>query len=163
MRAQVELGCAASPPTLLAFGGFTIVCLQPLEWLLKFAVALAKLRADEVEPGQRLLEREQVFGAPVPLQAFGDFINAGADTSIFHRAQDVTITFASHDCTQNFLASLARDVGDDVGQLNVHLRERLLHVLYMPALIFEQHCTLTPQRAQHTHLVGWTKCAAEQA
>ena len=67
LRAQIELGRIASAPALLAFGGFSIVCLQLLELLLNFDVALGQLRADEFERSQCLLEREQVFGSPVSL------------------------------------------------------------------------------------------------
>ena len=94
------------------------------------------------------------FDAPSPTgcQAFSDFVDAGADAGVLHRPQDLTITLACHDRAQNVLACLARNVGDDVGQLDIHLRERLLHVLHVPTLAPEQRCTRSPQRAQHAHL-----------
>ncbi len=62
-----NFGALRERPRCSAFGRFTVVRLQALELLLNVAVALAQLRADEVERSQRLLEREQVFGAPVSL------------------------------------------------------------------------------------------------
>ena len=44
------------------------------------------------------------------------------------RAQHLAITFTRHNRTQNLLTRLAHHVSDDVGQLDVHLRERLLLV-----------------------------------
>ena len=79
--------------------------------LLDLAVALGQLRADEVERTQRLLEREQVLGSPVALQALGDLIDAGADARVLHRAKYLTITLTGHDGAQDLLARLAHHVG----------------------------------------------------
>jgi hypothetical protein len=46
--------------------------LQALQLRFDLLVALGQLRAHEVERSQRLLQREQVFRAPVALQALGD-------------------------------------------------------------------------------------------
>jgi hypothetical protein len=137
--------------------------LQHLQLSLDLGVALGQLGADEVERIQRLLECEQVLGAPVALQAFGDLLVAGVDARVLHRRQYLAITLAGHDGTQDFLAGLAHHVGDDIGELDVHLRECLLHVLHMAALASKQHAALAPQRAQHADGVGGSKCAAEQA
>ncbi len=134
MRYTLSPLTPASSAALLAFGWFALVNLQTLQLLLDLAVALGQLRTDEVERIQRLLEREQVFASPVALQALGDFINARADARILHRAQNLTITFTGDNGSQNLLARLACHVRDDVGQLDVHLRQRLLHVLDVPAL-----------------------------
>jgi hypothetical protein len=60
------------------------------------------------------------------------------------------------------LAGLAHHVGDDVGQLDVHLDQCLLHVLDMTRLALEQHGTLAPQRAQHVDVFDRSKGAAQQ-
>jgi hypothetical protein len=52
------------------------VNVQARELRLELTVALGQLRADEVERVQRLLEREQMLGAPVALQALGDLLGA---------------------------------------------------------------------------------------
>jgi hypothetical protein len=46
--------------------------------LLDLGVALGQLCADEVERVDRLLQREQVLGAPDALQALGNLVDAGA-------------------------------------------------------------------------------------
>ena len=75
----------------------------------------------------------------------------------------LTIALASNDGAQNLLARLAHHIGDHVGQLHVHLRQRLLHELHVPALVAQQPAALTPQRAQRAHLLGGAERAVEQA
>ena len=53
-------------------------------------------------------------------------------------------------------------VGDDVAQLDVHLRESLLHVLHLPGLTFEQHAALPPQGTQRAHRIGRAERAVQQ-
>jgi hypothetical protein len=74
----------------------------------------------------------------------------------------MAIALASHNGAQDLLARHTDYVGDDVGELHVHLGQRLLHMLDMARLAAQQHPALTPQRAQHTHLVGGAKCPAQQ-
>ncbi len=69
LRAQIELGRIASPAALLAFGRLAVMNLQTLQLRFDLLVALGKLRAHEVERTQRLLERKQVSGPPIALQA----------------------------------------------------------------------------------------------
>ena len=83
-----------------------------------------------------------MLGAPVALQALGDLVGAGADAHVLHRAQHLAIALAGDDGAQDLLARLAHHVGDDVGELDVHLRERLLHVLHVAALAAQQHAAL---------------------
>ncbi len=104
-----------------------------------------------------------MLGAPVALQALGDLIDAGADARVLHRRQHRPVTFTGNDGAQDLLSGLANHVGDDVGKLDVHLGECLLHVLHMPTLARQQHPALPPQRAQRAHRVGRPERATEQA
>ena len=63
LRAQIELRRIAGTAALLALGRVTLVNLEALQLPLDLGVALGQLRAHEVERGQGLLERKQVFGA----------------------------------------------------------------------------------------------------
>ena len=56
------------------------------------------------------------------------------DAHVLHRAQHQAIPFSGHDGAQDLLARLTDHVGDDVGELDVHLRECLLHVLHIAGL-----------------------------
>ena len=63
------------------------------------------------------------------------------------RGQHARITLTRHDGADDLLPGLADDVADDVGQLQVHLRERLLHMLHVAGLRAQQHRALTRDRA----------------
>lgn len=77
-------------------------------------------------------------------------------------AASVAVALAGHAGVQEFLASLAHHVEDDVGELRVDLSERLLHMLDAAALTAQQHATLAPARAQHTNGVRAAKRAANR-
>ncbi len=125
---------------------------------------LEQLRAHKVERAQRLLECEEVLGAPIALQALGDLVDAGAHAHVLYRAQHLGVALAGDDGAQDLLAGLADHVGQDVGELDVHLRESLLHVLHMQkALAAQQHTALAVQRTQHAHLLGWPERPEQQA
>jgi hypothetical protein len=134
MRAQVELRCIAAAAALLARTGLVSGDLESLQLLFDFTIAVVELGAEEIEQLQRLLEREQVFVAPVATQAAGNLLVAGANALVLQCGQDLAVAFAGDDGAQDLLSGLAHHVGNDVGQLNVHLRQRLLHVLHMARL-----------------------------
>ena len=85
------------------------------------------------------------------------------ESRILHRSQRLSVTLAIDDGAQYLLARFTHHVGDDVGELDVHLRERLLHVLHVPALGFQEHPALAPQRTQRAHRIGRTKRPLKQA
>ena len=101
--------------------------------------------------------------APVALQAFCDLVSGSANAHVLHRGQHLTIALPSDNGAQNLLPRLTDHVRDDVGQLDVHLRERLLHALHLPALASQKHPALAPQRAQHTNFFARTKRATKQS
>ena len=136
--------------------------LQALQLPIDLTVALGELCADEIEHIQRLLERKQMLCAPVALQAFCDLVSGSTNAHILHRGQHLTIALPGDNGAQNFLPRLADHVRDDVGELDVHLRDRLLHALHMRALASQKHPALAPQRAQYANGFGRAKCAAKQ-
>lgn len=90
-----------------------------------------------------------MLSAPIALQALGDLVLAGADARVPEFGQGQTIALTGDDGAQDLLPRLAGHVGDDVGQLDVHLGQGLLHVLYETALAAQQHGTLAAERAQY--------------
>ena len=117
LRTQIELRSIAGAATLLALGRVAVMSLEALQLQLDLSIALGELHADEVEGTQRLLERKQMFKAPVALQAAGDLVDARMNAGILHRAQDLAIAFAGDDGAQDLLARLTDHVGYDVGEL----------------------------------------------
>jgi len=62
----------------------------------------------------------------------------------------------------NRLASLPADIADHVGQLHVHLRERLLHTLNAPRRIADMLFALPPVGPHHQDLFGRAKRVLQQ-
>jgi hypothetical protein len=86
-----------------------------------------------------------------------------ARARVFHSIQHLPVTLNFDDGAQDLLARLAHHAGDDVGQLNVHLRQRFVHVLNVASLAAQQHAALAPERTQHAHLLGRAESPAQQA
>src|SRR5207245_6094385 len=74
----------------------------------------------------------------------------------------VRISLASEDVAEDCQAGHAGNVADHMLQLEVHLRQRFLHMLDMLRRRGEQHGALAEITAQHADLVGRTEGASEQ-
>ncbi len=111
---------------------------------------------------QRLTQHEQVLFAPVAGQRFRDFLRAGLDAAVAVACQRPRVTLASDDVPDNQLAAQSHHIGEHLGELDVHLHQRLLHALDPTALLDQQHVTLTRHRPQLADLGVWTKRRAQQ-
>src|SRR5260370_7772014 len=67
--------------------------------------------------------------------------------------QHFGVTLAGHNRPHDRLPGHAHHVGEHLGQLQVHLHQRLLHALHPVGLFGEQHFALTHHRAHHTDLI----------
>jgi len=76
-----------------------------------------------------LFQREQMLGPVVAHQRFGDERFTGLDALVAQFGQHARITLPSQDRVDDGEPGLPRDVTDDVMQLQVHLIQRLLHVV----------------------------------
>ncbi len=68
--------------------------------------------------------------------------------------------FAGNDRPRCLLASLIDHIGNEVGQLDIHLGQRLLEMLDRAQLTAQQHRALPRQGAQRTELIlraGWRR------
>ena len=85
-------------------------------------------------PGvQGLLDDEEMFGAPVTVEAAGDGVAAGLDAMIFEGGELLRIALAGEDGLEDGQAGDAGQIADDVVDLEVHLGEGFLQVLDMAA------------------------------
>jgi hypothetical protein len=78
---------------------------------------------------QRLSQSEYVFGPVITNQRFGDDRFARLDALVAQFCQDIRVSLSRQDSLDNGKSGLSRDVADDVMQLQVHLIQRLLHVV----------------------------------
>lgn len=76
------------------------------------------------------------------MQSFGDSRLAVFALRIAQESQFVGITLALQNRGDNTLAGHASDIGDHLGQLDIHLFESLLHVLRVTGRITNLHLSL---------------------
>ena len=98
--------------------------------------------------GKRLFQRKQVLGAVVSSERLLDGFDAGVAAVIAQARQRLGIMLAREDCTDDPRSGCACDIGDDMVKLEVHLGQRLLHVLNMRGRVLEQTLALTYVSAQ---------------
>ena len=98
--------------------------------LARFDLAL-----QQVVAGQRLLQGEQVFVAPVAPQAGRNGGLVRLATTVPELRQRRPVPLARDDGAHDQLPGLAHDVAQHVVQLDVHLRQRLLQVLHCAAAV----------------------------
>lgn len=87
----------------------------------------------------------------------------GFNAMIFEGSQLLRITFAREDRFQNSQPGDASQVADDIMDLEIHLRQRLLQVLHMAAGITGEVGPVAQQRTHGADMFGWTEAGAQQA
>jgi len=97
-------------------------------------------------PGvQGLLDDEEVFGAPVTVEAAGNGIATGLDAMIFEGGELLGIALAGEDRFEDGQAGDAGEITDDIVDLEIHLGERLLNMLDMTPGITRERGPMTEE------------------
>ena len=78
-----------------------------------------------------LPQLEEMFGPPCPVQRQGDLLPAVMTLGMAPLGQPLGVALAVEDGQDDRHAGQPGDAADDLGQLDVHLLEGLLHVLDM--------------------------------
>jgi hypothetical protein len=73
------------------------------------------------------VQHKEQIQAPVAFQAFGNLLLGGVNPRITEFSQLPWIAFSGDDGTNDFLSGNSTQIADHVRQLQVHLRQRLLH------------------------------------
>jgi len=102
------------------------------------AITGSQLPMLELVALQRLLEGKQVLGAPGAIEGMGDGSRVLLAPRIPSLRQLVRVTFSRQDRLDDGQARHASNVTDHVLQLDMHLREGLLHVLDATGSIGQQ-------------------------
>lgn len=95
-----------------------------------------------------LLEGEDVLRLVVALQGLGNLFFALFAAVITMLSESVRVALVSDDVADDLETSDASDVADDVGQLDVHLLQRLLHALGLGAIGANQVIAVADERAE---------------
>jgi hypothetical protein len=86
----------------------------------------------------RLSKREDVLGLVVAGEGLADRFGRRLAPHIPVRREHIEIALAVDDGTQDPHARDARDVAHDVVQLQIHLHQRLLHMLHVRSGVLEE-------------------------
>jgi hypothetical protein len=105
-----------------------------------------------VRYNEPLFQRQHMLGPPVALQRFPDGLLAGLDAWIPQLRQHHRIPLPGYDGIQNRQPCQARDVTDDMLDLHVHLRQRLLHMLHVLAGHLDQIVAVPHERTYRAHI-----------
>jgi len=128
-----------------------------------FGVAGLELLLEKVMRFQRLPQGKDVLGLVVAFERLGDLVLALGAVGIAVRRQLVRVALAGDDVAQDEPPGHARDVADHVGQLEIHLLQRLLHVLNLAGAALDQIVAMPGEGAQRADIFGGTKGGLEQA
>ena len=123
---------------------------QSVQGSLDLDVAVAHLGVVEVVQFQRLSQREDVLGAVVAGERFADGVRLSWQRTSRKSSKRSRVAFAGDDRANDAHAGEPGNVRDDVVQLDVHLHERLLHVLNVRGRVVDQPLTMPQVRAQRT-------------
>ena len=113
--------------------------------------------------GERLLERKQMLGAVAAGERLCDRLGAGVATVMAQARQRVRVALAGKDGADDAQAGGTSDVGDDVVELNIHLCQRLLHVLDVRSCVFQKTLALTHVGSQLRNLSFGPKTGPQQS
>jgi hypothetical protein len=95
-----------------------------------------------------LQDKEQIL-LPVPLQTARDFLFTGPHSPIPQRRQFPPLPLSCQNRLHNRLPRYPAQIADHIRQLQVHLRQRLVHPLNVPRCSSDQIVPLPPVRPHH--------------
>ena len=159
-RGRVAL---TAPPTVGGRRPAVALVLEPLQVDFNLPVAPGNLILIEPVQLQGLGQLEDVFLPPVPLQRPGDGVVVRFHARATKLGQLAGVPFAVHDGLDNVHPGLAGDVADDVLELDVHLGQRLLHVLDMVGSVLHQHGPMPQVAAQTPDVRVWPEGSRQQS
>ena len=133
------------------------------EILLKLFVACGHLLLAKLVTLLLLFQYEQQILLPVALQIPCDLVLARLYARIPQLSQLTRIAFASQNGRDDGLSGDPADIAQHVRQLDIHLRQGLLHALDVPPCRLHQIVALTPVRAHRADLLGRPERIAQQA
>ncbi len=143
--------------------GLAITCIaKGLQRHFHLLSALGHLLVVDFRQLDGLASGTQVRGAPKALQGLGHVVRIVVTVRVAPLCQALRMALAREDGFDDGHAGHASEVTDNVGELEVHLWQRLLHGLHMVGGLREEHVAVTPGAAQPAHLVSRPQGAREQ-
>ena len=110
-----------------------------------------------------LPDDEEVFGAPVAMEAAGEGVAAGFDARVLEGGELVRIPFAGEDGVEDGQAGDTGQIADDVVDLEVHLGEGFLEVLDVATGVPDEIGAMAQEGADGANLFGGPEAGAQEA
>jgi hypothetical protein len=150
-----------------AFGCWVILyrgagLLQSLQDGFDPRIAFRDLLLVEIVQVQGLSQGEDVLFPVVADQGLANRLDRGVAPAVPIRGQGVRVALARHECPDDAHPGRPGDVRDDVVDLQVHLGQRLLHVLDVRGRVIQQALALPQVRPQLGDLALRPEAAPEQ-
>lgn len=117
---------------------------------LDFLIAVGHLLLGKIVELQRLCQRADMFGPVIPRQRFGTGSLPGLNTLVTRRRQGPRVALASHNRADHAHPRHACHLTHHVVQVEMHLVERLWHMLHMLHRHLEQTGTMAHQTPELT-------------
>lgn len=111
-----------------------------------FLIASRDLLLSKIIEREGLGAREDMCRPVIPLERFGNGVLIRFDAIVPRRGSGLRIAFSRHNCTDNAHPRHTRHITHDVVQVEIHLIQRLLHVLNM----FDRHLDEIVSMAEET-------------
>src|SRR5882724_478833 len=131
-------------PLLLRQAGAMASVLSPLEILFKLPIALSHLLLAKFVTILFLLQHEQQIFLPITFETSCNLLLTGLHTRIPKCSQLMRISLAGQNRVDDCLSRHSANVRQHVGQLEIHLRQRLLDPVNMSARTLYQIIALPP-------------------
>jgi hypothetical protein len=100
-----------------------------------------------------LLQHEQQILLPVAFQTLRNLLLTRFHPGIPKLSQFMRIVFAGQNGFDDGLSGCSADIGQHIGQLQIHLRQRLLHPQNMPTRTLHEIVALSPVGPHHANLL----------
>jgi hypothetical protein len=133
-----------------------------LHLLRNGVVAGGQLRVTGIKQGQMLLQRKHMLVPVMAGERGGQLVDRRVTAPIAMLRQLLRIAATRHNVADDAQPGLPGDVTDHLGELQIHLHERLRHALDTAAGQLDQRLPMPEISAERDDRVGGSKTAAEQ-
>src|SRR5262249_49200601 len=126
--------------------------------LLDFQIAVYDLWLIDAIQISGLTEGKQMLRPPVAFDRFSNGLGVSFDVRIPQLGEFCAVSLSSQDGVDHGKASHPSDVADDMMDLQIHLRQRLVHGLHLLTGRRDQFVAVAQKGPYRADVLPWPKC-----